>query len=212
MPIRTNRGRAAVYRRLWGWPLRSPNHLAMTVVGFAALVVAASVLVPQLTDRGAQARQGGEVPPLSTSVGGQPGQGTQIGVLPTSTTAPPQTKEPAPTRPSPATTGSDVVVPAEAQLVVESWLDKWADHPAGTTNEKWLKGLEPFTSEELLPNLKSVDPALVPVVIKGEVKRISAGSASAEFEAEVETGKMVITVVKFPDPAGWRVHKYDKVG
>ena len=39
MPIRTNRGRVAVYRKLWGWPMRSPQHLIAT-----ALVVLAVVL------------------------------------------------------------------------------------------------------------------------------------------------------------------------
>ena len=39
MPIRTNRGRAAVYRRLWGWPLRSPRHLIGLVVVVLALVL-----------------------------------------------------------------------------------------------------------------------------------------------------------------------------
>lgn len=39
MPIRTNRGRAAVYRRVWGWPLRSPRHLAATL-GVVAVLAA----------------------------------------------------------------------------------------------------------------------------------------------------------------------------
>lgn len=39
MPIRTNRGRAAVYRQVWGWPLRSPRHLAATL-GVVAVLAA----------------------------------------------------------------------------------------------------------------------------------------------------------------------------
>ena len=37
MPIRTNRGRAVVYRQVWGWPLRSPRHLAATLAVVAVL-------------------------------------------------------------------------------------------------------------------------------------------------------------------------------
>src|SRR5689334_18788949 len=48
MPIRTNRGRAAVYRRIWGFPLRTPRHLAGTVIVVAALIIAIGVVVPQL--------------------------------------------------------------------------------------------------------------------------------------------------------------------
>src|SRR3569833_4694947 len=47
MPIRTNRGRAAVYRRLWGWPLRSPRHLMGTLVFLAILVTALGIVLPK---------------------------------------------------------------------------------------------------------------------------------------------------------------------
>ena len=40
MPIRTNRGRAAVYRRLWGWPLRSPRHLVVALIQMVLILVA----------------------------------------------------------------------------------------------------------------------------------------------------------------------------
>jgi hypothetical protein len=47
MPIRTNRGRAAVYRKLWAWPLRSPRHLAMAAFALAVLAIAlCSAAVP----------------------------------------------------------------------------------------------------------------------------------------------------------------------
>src|SRR5699024_5037019 len=49
MPIRTNRGRAAVYRRLWGAPMRSPRHLAVTVVVLAGLIVLGGFTLPRLS-------------------------------------------------------------------------------------------------------------------------------------------------------------------
>ena len=79
MPIRTNRGRAAVYRRLWGWPLRSPRHLAASIIIFVVVVVALGVLIPKVLDR---------KPAGQTTAGGTPtssqSQGTQVGQLPSS--------------------------------------------------------------------------------------------------------------------------------
>lgn len=46
MPIRTSRGRAAVYRTLWGWPLRSPVHLVAAVVIAAAVSWLLALAVP----------------------------------------------------------------------------------------------------------------------------------------------------------------------
>ena len=39
MPVRTQHGRAQVYRRVWGAPLRSPHRLALLAVAVLALVV-----------------------------------------------------------------------------------------------------------------------------------------------------------------------------
>ncbi len=40
MPVRTRRGRAAVYRKFWGWPLRSITHLAITSIVMVIAVTA----------------------------------------------------------------------------------------------------------------------------------------------------------------------------
>ncbi|GGP61533.1 hypothetical protein [Saccharothrix coeruleofusca] len=202
MPIRTNRGRAAVYRRLWGWPLRSPNHLVATIVGFAALVATLSVVLPNTVgSKSATPPAGGSTPAAP------PPSGNQIGVLPSVTSSPLPTKAPSPTTPPPS---SAVQLPGDVQLTAENWVDAWVDHPPGTSNEQWLKGLEPWTSKELLPTLQSVDPANVPNEIKGPITRTGATTDSADFEAALETGKLVLTVVKLPE--GWRVHKYSRVG
>src|SRR5262245_30959114 len=50
MPIRTDRERAVLYRRFWGWPLRSPQHLTLTTV----LAAAAAIGIALLTSLGAQ--------------------------------------------------------------------------------------------------------------------------------------------------------------
>ncbi|MEV0681102.1 hypothetical protein AB0I60_31750 [Actinosynnema sp. NPDC050436] len=201
MPIRTNRGRAAVYRRLWGWPLRSPRHLVATVVGLIALVITAGIVFDHTVGSTSSAAPG-----TTTGKPAVPGSGNQIGVLPpTGTTTPLPTKAASPTA-----AASSAPVTADAQLVAESWIDAWLAHPPGTTNAKWLGGLKPWTSDELLPTLQSVDPANVPKEIKSPVKATRSTTDSVDFEADLETGKLVLTVAKLPE--GWRVHKYSRVG
>jgi len=200
MPIRTNRGRTAVYRRLWGWPLRSPRHLVMTIVLLVAAITTTGVVADRVV--GARSTAAG---PTTTTAPVAPG-GNQVGVLPSAgTTSPLPTKAPSPT----AAPSSAPVTP-DAQLVAESWIEAWLDHPAGVTNAKWLEGLEPWTSDELLPTLRSVDPANVPKEIKGRVTASRSTTDSVDFEADLETGKLVLTVAKLPE--GWRVHKYSRVG
>ncbi|MBB5956080.1 hypothetical protein FHS29_002666 [Saccharothrix tamanrassetensis] len=203
MPIRTNRGRAAVYRRLWGWPLRSPRHLVATIVGLIALVATVGVVADNVVGSRSSATPG-----TTASSSDRPGasSGNQVGVLPsTGTTTPLPTKAPSPTA-----AATSAAVSADAQLVAESWIDAWLDHPAGVTNAKWLAGLKPWTSDELLPTLQSVDPANVPKEIKSPVKASRSTTDSVDFEADLETGKLVLTVAKLPE--GWRVHKYSRVG
>ncbi|MBW4719367.1 hypothetical protein [Saccharothrix obliqua] len=203
MPIRTNRGRAAVYRRLWGWPLRSPRHLIATIVGVIALVATTSIVVENAVGPRSGGNTAGGV--LTTSPSGAPG-GNQVGVLPSAgTTSPLPTKAPSPTAAAPS-----APVSPDAQLAAEGWVDAWLDHPAGTTNAKWLEGLQRWTSDELLPTLKSVDPANVPSEIKSKVKAVRSTTDSVDFEADLETGKLVLTVARLPE--GWRVHKYSRVG
>ncbi|MFJ6669500.1 hypothetical protein ACIQMJ_00160 [Actinosynnema sp. NPDC091369] len=202
MPIRTNRGRAAVYRRLWGWPLRSPRHLVTTIVGVVVVVTTISVVIPNAI----KPRPGGGTAGTTSTATTGSGGGNQVGVLPTVTSTPLPTKAPSPTA-----APSSAPVNANAQLVADMWVDAFgAFQPGKTTKEKWLSGLKPHTSDELFPRLESVEPANVPVVIDQPVKPIKSFTDSAEFEAQLEDGKLVVTVVKLPE--GWRVHEFDKVG
>lgn len=202
MPIRTNRGRAAVYRRLWGWPLRSPRHLVATIVGVIALIATISVVVPNAIGP----KPGGGAAGTSTVVTTGGSGGNQIGVLPTATSAPLPTKAPSPTA-----APSSAPPSAGAQLAADGWVDAFSSfEPGKTTKEQWLAGLKPFTSEELFPRLASIEPANVPVVVDKAVKPIRSFTDSAEFEAKLEDGKLVVTVARLPE--GWRVHEFDKVG
>ncbi|WP_033442685.1 hypothetical protein [Saccharothrix sp. NRRL B-16314] len=203
MPIRTNRGRAAVYRRLWGWPLRSPKHLVATIVGVTVLVTTISVVIPNAVNQRSAGGQGGATTSTTRSVAGG---GNQVGVLPSTTSTPLPTKAPSPTA-----APSSAPVNANAQLVADMWVDAFGSfEPGKTTKDKWLADLKPHTSEELFPRLESIEPANVPVVIDQPVKAVKSFTDSAEFEARLEDGKLVVTVVKLPE--GWRVHEFDKVG
>ncbi|GAA3459594.1 hypothetical protein ACFFSW_29345 [Saccharothrix longispora] len=202
MPIRTNRGRTAVYRRLWGWPLRSPRHLATALILFFALVVVVGFVIPNALGPRSTANPAGTTTPAT----GATSRGNQIGVLPTVTTSPLPTKAPSPT---PA--GTSVPVDPNARLVADGWIDAYSDYqPGKTTKEQWLDGLKAFTADELFPRLQSVEPANVPVVIDQAVTAAKSFPDSAEFEAKLESGKLVVTVARLPE--GWRVQKYTKVG
>ncbi|WP_447005805.1 hypothetical protein ACRAKI_04615 [Saccharothrix isguenensis] len=201
MPIRTNRGRAAVYRRLWGWPLRSPKHLAATIVGVIALITTISVVIPNAVNQ-RPAGQGATTSTTQAATGG----GNQIGVLPSATATPLPTKAPSPVPAPPSVTADPTV-----QMIADMWVDAYASfEPGKTTKEEWLKGLKPYTSKEQFPRLESIAPENVPVVIVKAVKAVKSVAGSAEFEAELEDGKLFVTVVELPE--GWRVHKFDRTG
>ena len=202
MPIRTNRGRTAVYRRLWGWPLRSPRHLVASIVGVTVLVTTISVVIPNAIK---PRPGGGTAGTTSTGVTGGSG-GNQVGVLPTATSTRLPTKAPSPT----AAPTSAPVNP-NAQLVADMWVDAFgAYEPGKTTKEQWLAGLKPHTSNEKFPAMESVDPANVPAVIDQPVKAIKSFTESAEFEAQLKDGKLIVTVAKLPE--GWVVTDWTKVG
>lgn len=196
MPIRTNRGRAAVYRRLWGWPLRSPRHLAASIIIFVVVVVALGVIIPRLFDRKPAGEQ--VAAPPSTSA-----QGTQVGQLPASGVSLP-TKQPPPSNSAKAAPPA-----ADAQLTAEYWAENWVKPPPDNDVDKWLKLLEEYTTPEFLAQMATVDPRNVPDQLIGRVQAVSSTTSSVDFVATTDQGKVRITVVKAPD-GRWRVNSYTK--
>ncbi len=207
MPIRTNRGRAAVYRRLWGWPMRSPRHLAVVACVVAVLVIAIGVIVPQLTGSADNPR-GGAAAETTTSTAttapSTPGTTNTPGVtgsasqLPTRITSPPENPTSAP--------------PAPAALdVAESWGKAWVTHPEGVSNEDWLADLRPFTTEECLTEMGSVEPGnITSTKITGPPVATKSFTSSVEVTLPTDDGDLLITVIDTPD--GWRVAFYEQVG
>lgn len=194
MPIRTNRGRAAVYRKLWGWPLRSPLHLVATALGVVLVAAVVALLSQHLRHSNAVPVPGGAQP------AGQASTGVFVA------TGPPRTRDSGPTEvPTPAP-------PAPAALqVAQDWGQAWANHPAGTSNQQWLAGLKPYTTDEFLPVMSSVDPANIPATrVTGPPTAIHSYTSSVEVSLPTDGGVLDITVIQTPQ--GWRVAGYDKAG
>lgn len=195
MPIRTNRGRAAVYRRLWGFPLRSPRHLAGTAIAVALLVIAIGVVVPQLMGP----RQNNSLTPARIP------DTTSSAAAPTAaSSAPMETRLTAP-----------LVLPTSAAPnpaalnVAKLWAQAWVNHPAGMTNAQWLDGLRPYTTDEFLPQMSSVDPANIPATrVTGDPAATQSFTTSLQVLVPTDGPKLSITVSQ--TPAGWRVSEYDQ--
>lgn len=198
MPIRTHRGRAAVYRRLWGWPLRSPGHLAVTLIFLVALVVAVGVLVPTLLG---DEQQDSATPALQGPDRQQP-----------SRAAPPAGASTAPTRLTRPLASPTTAKPnPDALRIAKRWATAWVNHPAGISNAQWLDALRPYTTEEYLPQMSTVDPVNIPAkAVTGEPRATKSYTSSVEVLVPTDALTLSMTVVS--TNAGWRIAHYDQAG
>ncbi|WP_158885515.1 hypothetical protein [Amycolatopsis anabasis] len=198
MPIRTNRGRAAVYRRLWGWPLRSPKHLVFAIVLLVVLITAIGIILPKvLVDRNGRNLPPGSASSAETTSTRSP---QAPGAAPQSTRLTSPLKSPTSAPPNP-----------EALTVAKSWAAAWVNHPAGITNEQWLQALRPLTTDEYLPQMSTVDPANIPATkVTGDPTPTTSYTSSVEVQVPTDGPKLTITVVN--TGAGWRVSRYDQAG
>ena len=195
MPIRTHRGRAAVYRTFWGWPLRSPRHLAGTVLALAAIAVGLGMALPDNVSKRPVVAAPASAPRVNSLA---PASGVAVPGVP------PRTQSQPPSRPS-------APVPIEALFVAKSWVRAFLTVPNGIDSARWVEQLRPYTTDELLPELRSIDPANVPAAkIAGEPRTISSGASSAEVD--VPTTGVVMRLLLVSTPAGWRVAGYQRAG
>jgi hypothetical protein len=204
MPIRTNRGRAAVYRRLWGWPMRSPRHLTVLVFVVAILVIAAGIIIPRLT--------GSNDPTPGAVAGTTSGTTSAPGGTPTTSGAPPTTTTSSQqTRITTVTETPKAADPApEALDVADKWGKAWVDHPEGITNEEWLKDLAPLTTEEQLTEMATVEPGNIGATkVTGEPEAVESYTSSVTAKLPTDDGDLLITVINTPD--GWKVQYYEQV-
>ena len=197
MPIRTHRGRAAVYRRLWGWPLRSPKHLVGAVVLAAVVLTAVGFVLPN------------PPPPERQTSASQRADEARRAAHPATAPAPSTAAPPSVLVPNtpPAPTPPD---PAGVQLA-ERFGQLWADHPPGTDRQQWAGRLQPLTSAEFQPLLRSVDPANVPANrITGPATPLRSTAGSMDVKLPTNAGDITVQLIR--DPAGWRVAGYDEAG
>lgn len=198
MPIRTQRGRAAVYRKLWGWPLRSPLHLVVVVLA-VALIAAVSVLASQYARDAGPGQSGNDpqagAPAVSTSARPTP---------PANTPSPPATRGPGPTA-TPRAAKPD----PRALTVATKWAQAWVRHPKGVTNKQWLAGMQPYTTPEFLPVMASIDPANIPASkVTGPPQPVHSYTSSLEVVLPTDGPKLDVTVIR--TDSGWRVAHYAK--
>lgn len=176
--------------------MRSPSHLAGTVILVVAIIVATGIVLPRL-------------------VGGNAGGAAPGGEPTTSGTAPSSTETEGSTSPLPTRLSAPLVSPTTAKAapaalrVAEQWAAAWVKHPKGTTNEQWLEGLRPYTTPEYLPQMRTVNPANIPATrVTGKATATSSYTSSVEAEVPTDGPKLAITVVR--TDTGWRVAQYDQ--
>jgi hypothetical protein len=209
MPIRTNRGRAAVYRRLWGWPLRSPRHLVVALVVVVVLAIAVAIVTAH-ANKSTKQRAGGGGDVIATfspsvlqtpSVGvpglGSPGAtsgGTSGAPSATRLVSPPETPKSAPAAPA-------------ALAVINAWGREWVNHPIGMTNAQWLAQLKPYTTSEFLPQMSTVDVSNIDATeVTGAPVATKSFTSSVEALLPTNAGKLDITAISTPQ--GWQVSAY----
>ncbi|MDQ3789012.1 MAG: hypothetical protein M3422_17430, partial [Actinomycetota bacterium] len=84
------------------------------------------------------------------------------------------------------------------------------NHPEGISNEDWLADLRPFTTEEQLTEMATVEPGNIGATkVTGEPKAVESFTSSVKVELPTDDGNLLITVIDTPD--GWRVAFYEQV-
>lgn len=200
MPIRSPRGRAAAYRALWQWPLRSPARLALTVVVVVGVAVGASAGLATLSPPAAPR----EVPSSATR--------TTAPARPGAATTP---RTPAPTALPPVSDLSPTTLPPSsadpaALDVAARWTRAWVRPAEGTTAAQWLAGLRPLTTEEYLGLLATVDPGNIPATtVTGPPRAVRAAASSVRAEVPTDAVTLVVLVVR-TELGEWRVSGYDE--
>lgn len=204
MPVRTHRGRAAVYRRAWGWPLRSTHHLAAAAAALTVLGIGLGLTLPAL---GTDDDPGSREPAVAGPTGYQ---------LPTTTARDYITSRPnptgsrsapaAPASPTPPATGA---VPAGVLTTADAFARGWVNHPPGITTAQWLQQLRPYATPGYLRELAAVDPAAVPAsTITGPPVVADAGSVTVDVD--VPTDALILRLTLVDTGSVWRVADYTR--
>lgn len=197
MPIRSPRGRAAAYRALWQWPLRSPARLVVTAVLVIGLAVGGSVAVGVFGGGPGSLLRSGPTTP-----------GAAAPARPAPVAAPAPTALPPVPELRPQTLPLSQAPPAALQ-VASRWSAAWLRPRTEVTTEQWLAGLAPYTSEEYLGVLAAVDPSNIPATrVTGQARPVRVSPRSLQVEVPTDALTLVVLVVDTED--GWRVSGYER--
>jgi hypothetical protein len=210
MPIRTDRGRAVIYRRIWGWPLRSPRRLTLAVL----LAAVAGLGIALLTSL-----DGSRDPRPAPDRTGAPAQQTTVG-SPSPTPRRPSPSTPA--RPGPVAATSAAPTPVsppstvggsnDATQVARAFAAWWVTHPPGTTSQQWAAQLAPFVVPEYLATLESIDPSTIPAsAVTGPPTVHPTSPTVAEATVPTDAGALRLVLLAQPDGT-WRVRSYGRAG
>lgn len=192
MPIRTRRGRSSAYRGLWEWPLHSPVRFLVVLV-LLAVVVGGVAYLGSLASSG-PARTRGALAPVPDA--------------PTVTAAPGVPAVPPPEL-TPTTLPLSAAAPA-ALGVAQRWATAWANHPPGMTGAQWSDQLRPYTTDEYLPVLASVDPANIPSSrVTGPPRAVEVRPESLRVQVPTDAVTLQLLLVQV-GPDDWRVAGYDR--
>jgi len=192
-----------VYRRVWGTPMRSPRHLAVTLVVLTLVLVTGGILLPQLFDGSA----GNEV---MSRRSGHPSQHDTP--LAHSRDLDEWEESAPPAGPPGPLEAPESVAPAPRALTVASdWAEAWVDHPEESTKKEWLAALEPYTTREFLPQLKHIRLGNIPSSeVTGDPEPISSHRKSLVVKLPTDGPALLITVIDTAQ--GWRVSRYEQAG
>jgi hypothetical protein len=200
MPIRSPRGRGAAYRPLWQWPLRSPVRLVGCVVVLIGIAVAGNLLVGNVFQ--GRASSGGIFADTGPSAP-EPAAPGAPAVRQAPTRLPPVPELAPPRLP-------DSAAPPAALTVATRWTRAWAHHPTGTTPASWVNGLRPYTTDEYLGVLSSVDPGNVPATrVTGPARAVLVSPNSVRVEIPTDAVDLVVLVVN-SGGREWKVAGYDR--
>lgn len=202
MPIRSPRGRAAAYRSLWQWPLRSPGRLAFTAIVVIVVGTAVSFGIGYLSGGGGGTQAGPQPPGSAAGAPSQSRSGAYPRATPTPTALPPVPD----LRP---TTLPLSRAPSVALEVAARWAGAWVRPPDGTSAQEWLDGLRSTTTDEYLGVLSGVDPQNIPATrVTGEPRAVQVAPRSVQVE--VPTDALTLLVLVTDTESGWRVAGYDR--
>lgn len=179
-----------MYRAIWGWPIRSTRHLGVTIVGVVLIGILIGTALP---DGGSNSDDPVPARDRESSItaleGDRDGQLRRADGSPIYSTP---LRDP----------------PPEALTVADAWVRAFLNAPDGITSQQWVDQLRPFTTEETLPSLGSVNPANVPdVELAGEMIPLTVNERSVRLE--IATTGPVMQVLLVSTPTGWLVSDYE---